>query len=366
MFKSKKVMLFIFSIMLFLASLFGCANSYDKYNKYSYEFFGTFDTVVQLSGYTTTQKQFDKYSQYTIRRFKELHELFDIYNKYDDINNIKTINDNAGIKPVEVDSQILELLELSIKYNKEVSDKVNIALGPVLNLWHIYRQEGMHNPENAKIPPPNILKEASLLSNISNIEIDRKNNTIYLTEKGMSIDVGAVAKGYATQIISSELTDMGFASFFISSGGNVKTIGLPLGKKKFWSIGLQNPYYFNDMETQENLIDIVYIENNSVVTSGDYQRFYFVEGKKYHHIIDKDTLMPQLFYNAVTVMTPDSIMADFLSTAIFLMPYAEGRNFVDSLPNTEAYWIFADGTIKATKGMILKLKNLGNATNTQE
>ncbi len=363
---SLRILIYILTFSLILILLIGCGNN-NEYEKYSYEFFGTFDTIVQIMGYSTKEIDFNKYAKYTHNRFEQLHELFDIYNDYDDINNIKTINDNAGIKPVKVKNEIIKLLEFCMESNKNISNKVNIAMGPVLKIWHIYRREGMSDLINAQLPPIEELETAAGLSDINDIIIDKKNSTVFLAKKGMSLDVGAVAKGFATEIVSKELKEQGFTSFLLSSGGNVKAVGAPLDDaRKLWSIGLQNPYYFSDMDNEEALIDTAYIENNSVVSSGDYQRFYYVNGIRYHHIIDTDTLMPADYYSAVTIITKKSDTADFLSTAIFLMPYDKGRIFVESLDGVEAYWIFKDGTIKATDKMTSMLKKLGGAVNQGE
>ena len=181
----------------------------------------------------------------------------------------------------------------------------------------------------------------------------------------MSLDVGAIAKGYATEIIASELLRDGYSSFMISSGGNVKAVGKPTDNKRSkWGIGIQNPEAItNKTGVTDKILDIAYIEDVSVVSSGDYQRFYTVNGKSYHHIIDPDTLMPADNIRAVTVMTKDSGLGDILSTAVFLMTYKEGRDFVEGMDGLEALWVLNDNSIEYTEGMKEVLKEHGNATN---
>lgn len=356
----KQIILVITAVFIFMA-LTACMDKKPK--QYRYEFFDTFDTIVQVIGYSESEKEFSNYAKYTHDRFSKLHKLFDIYNDYEGVNNLKTINDNAGITAVEVDNSLIDLIEFCIDTNQNISDKVNIAMGPVLKIWHEYRTEGMLNPENAKLPPMDELQKAKLLTNIQDIIIDKANNTVFLKKKGMSLDVGAVAKGYATQLVTKELQDKGFTSFIISGGGNIKAVGTPKDPtKKLWGIGLQNPFYFDD-NSLKNLIDTAFVSDTSVVTSGDYQRFYTVDGKKYHHLIDPNTLMPQNIYSAVTVMTEISTLADFLSTVLFITPYDEGRKLVDSLDGVEAYWIFPDQTIKNTTQFNKLLKSSGATNN---
>ncbi len=359
---TKKIITYSF-VLAFIFSASACSGANKTYSKYSYEFFGTFDTIIQIAGYATSQKEFDGYSEHAYNRFNELNKLFDNYNTYEGINNIKTINDNAGKTPIEVDETLINLLDFCIKSNQSISSKTDVSLGSVLKIWHEYREAGLADPQNAAIPSMEELQSANAFTGIDNVIIDKQNSTVYLNE-GSALDLGAVAKGYATELVARELFDMGFESFFILSGGNVKAVGKPHeDAKNHWSIGLQNPFYFDDTVNNENLIDIAYVNDMSVVTSGDYQRFYEVDGAKYHHLIDPQTLFPADYFRAVTIFTEDSGIADFLSTAVFLSTYEEGFTLVESMDGVEGYWIFADGTVEATDGAKELLKNLGGAVN---
>jgi thiamine biosynthesis lipoprotein len=361
-----KKLKYILSIIIIASQLASCGASDAPYEKYSYEFFGTFDTIIQISGYTQSQREFDKYSSYAYKRFNELHKLYDNYETYDGINNIKTINDNAGIKPVKVDAPIIDLIAFCSRAGANLSDKTDISIGAVLQVWHNYREAGLDDPENAALPTLDELRAADAYTGMNNITVDTQAGTVYLNA-GTKLDLGAVAKGYATEIIANELYDMGFKSFLIASGGNVKAVGSPMDEERpYWSIGLQNPFYFEDQENNGNLIDIAYAADISVVTSGDYQRFYEVDGVKYHHLIDPVTLFPAGNFSAVTIFTPSSAIADFLSTAMFLSSYEEGRELIESLEGVEACWIFPDGEILATDGAKAMLKNLGGAQNAVE
>lgn len=361
--KNVKNILAAVLIAALIIPLASCSTSSESYEKYSYEFFGTFDTIVQISGYAKSEDEFGTYSAHVYQRFGELHKLYDNYNTYEGVNNIKTINDNAGITPVEVDPQIIDLLAFCMDSYEKLSQKTDISIGAVLNIWHNYREAGLNDPENAAVPTQEELSAADQFTGMDNIIIDTKNNTVYL-EEGTALDLGAVAKGYATQVVARELYEMGFKSFFISSGGNLKAVGAPEDDtKSAWTIGLQNPFYFDDPDNAEGLIDIAYVNDMSVVTSGDYQRYYEVGGVKYHHLIDPETLFPAGYFSAVTIFAEDSGLADFLSTAVFLAPYDEGRALIESLDGVDAYWVRKDGTVEATDGAKERLKNLGGAEN---
>ncbi len=329
------------------------------YEKYSYSFLDTFDTVTQVVGYTETKEEFDVYSEKIHERMLELHKLYDKYNDYEGINNIKTINDNAGVKPVKVSEDIIDLVLFSKKEYEEVGTKTNIAMGSVLKIWHDYRDAAESDPSNAKLPPMEDLIKASEHTDIDKVIVDVENSTIYLNDPLMSLDVGAVAKGYATEIVVQEIVKEGLTSGIISAGGNIRAFGKPLdGIRDKWGVGIQNPDSVLG-NSEESVLETVFLTDASVVTSGDYQRFYMVGDKVIHHLIDPETLMPGDYFRSVSVITENSGMADFLSTTVFLMPYEQGKALVESLDGVEAMWIMKDGTIQATEGMKSIMKSNG-------
>lgn len=312
------------------------------YQKYEDEYYDIFDTYSNIIYYVKSEEEYKKYSSYTKERLTELNKLFDIYNNYENINNIKTINDNAGIKPVEVNPVIIDLLTSSKQYYYETGGAVNISMGSVLKIWHLYRDKGIETPENAEIPSLDILKSASNHTDIENIIINEEQNTVFIKDSEMSIDVGALAKGYAAEITANELKSLGLESGLINMGGNVRAIEQPMNSKKgYWSVGLQDP------DASSQLIYTLKIKDKSVVTSGNYQRYYIVDGKKYHHIIDNKTLMPADTYKSVTIIHDNSSTADMLSTALFIMPYDDGLKLAEKY-SADVIWIFSNDDIKTT------------------
>lgn len=358
--KKAKQLLLIFIFSLLISS---CSNKNNMgYTKYSYEFLGAFDTVIQFMGYAKSPDEFEIMAEIGQERFMELHKLYDIYNDYDGINNVKSINDNAGIKPVKVQQEIIDLILFSKEWFNKTNGKCNIALGSVLSIWHDYRDAGIDNPEEAEIPPLDKLQDAMKSTDINKVIVNHDNNTVYLEDKNMRLDVGAVAKGFATELVGNELKDKGYTSFIISSGGNVRTVGEPMdSSRKKWGIGIQDPDG-NPNDPDEPSLDILYLNDRSLVTSGDYQRQYEVSGKMYHHLIDPVTLMPAEYYRAVSIVAKDSGVADFMSTTIFLTPYQEGLKLAESI-GIDAIWVMKDGTIKATDNAKKVMKYMGGATN---
>lgn len=350
----KKIIPLILTGILIFVFLTGCQQeeppTEQEYTKYSYTFLDTFDTVTQVVGYTKTKEEFDKYAEQIQERMLELHKLYDKYNDYEGINNIKTINDNAGVKPVKVDKDIIELILFCKKNYEEIGTKTNIAMGSVLEIWHNYRDEAESDPLNAKIPPMEDLIVANEHTDLDNVIVDVENSTVYLHDPLMSIDVGAVAKGYATEIVVQEIVNDGFTSGIISAGGNIRAFGKPMDNiRETWGVGIQNPDSVIS-NSEESVLETLYLTDASVVTSGDYQRFYYVGDTLIHHLIDPVTLMPGDYFRAVSLVTDHSGMADFLSTTVFLLPYEEGRALVESL-DAEALWVFKDGTVETTEGL---------------
>ncbi|NLZ39359.1 MAG: FAD:protein FMN transferase [Firmicutes bacterium] len=357
--KAKITLKIVFMVLLLL--LTACSKTpKQEYGKYSKSFFDAFDTMTQVIAYTKSEEEFNKYYEQIHTRFLELHRLYDIYNNYPGINNIKTINDNAGIKPVEVEQEIIDLILFAKDWHERTAGRVNIAMGAVLSIWHDYRTKAIDFPEEAELPPMEKLKAAARHTDLDKVIVDTEKNTVYLTDKNMRLDVGAIAKGFATEIVVQEVKAAGLTSAIISAGGNIRTIGTPLdGVRAKWSIGIQDP---NESIISENgVLETVFVSDASVVSSGDYQRYFIYDGKKYHHIIDPDTLMPGKYYRAVTVVTEDAGLADLMSTELFLLPFTESLALAEKI-GVEALWVMPDGSVKTTEGLKAIMKSEG-ATN---
>ncbi|HIT33405.1 MAG TPA: FAD:protein FMN transferase [Candidatus Faecousia intestinigallinarum] len=306
--------------------------------RYEASFLGLFDTVTSVVGYADSQERFQEEMSLFHDQLEEYHQLYDIYHDYPGLNNLKTVNDHAGVQPVKVDGRILDLLELCRTLYQETDGKVNAAMGSVLSLWHECREQGIQDPENAALPEEADLQEAMLHCDFSGVVIDREASTVYLPDPRQKLDVGAVAKGYALEQVCRSLT----LPMAISVGGNVRITGSrPDGAA--WRIGLQDP------DGGEEYLCKLEILSGSVVTSGDYQRYYTVDGVRYHHIIDPDTGYPAKGYRAVTVVCPDSGLADGLSTALFTMTVEEGTALLES-QDAQAMWMLEDGSIVYSSG----------------
>lgn len=316
-----------------------------KLHRYDIQFLDLFDTVTSVVGYTEDEETFRAYAQEFYDEMKTYHQLYDIYNDYEGIANIKTINDQAGVAPVQVDEKIIAMLKEAVDMNEKTSGYMNVAMGSVLSVWHEYRTEGSYDPEHAALPPEDVLKEAARHTDISQVEIDEAASTVFLPDPDMSLDVGSIAKGYATEMACRKLEEDGMTQALISVGGNVRAIGVK-DDGSLWKVGIQNP----DLQSNVRYLHTVELEDMSLVTSGSYQRFYTVDGVAYHHIIHPELLMPWNEYTSVSILCRDSGLADCLSTAVFNMEIGDGKELIESMEQVEAMWIFADGREEYSSG----------------
>ncbi len=318
-------------IILGIAALLLLAPKAKAQSRYSATFFDYFDTITEITGYAESEKAFNEKAEKIEAELRRYHILFDIYNNYDGINNLKTINDNAGAIPVKVDEEIIELLVFSKHLNEETGGKTNIAMGSVLRLWHKAR-------ESSVLPDENLLFEAAKHTDINDIIINKENSTVYVADSKTSLDVGAVAKGFAVQKITDYARSLGFERLIISVGGNVSVIGSK-DENTPWVVGITNPF-----DDGKAYIDMVQAEDISVVTSGDYERYFEADGKRYCHIIDPETLTSADNFASVTVICDNSALADAYSTALFTMSLQEGQEFIAEM-NAKAIWVTKSGDV---------------------
>ncbi len=330
-------------------SLFSSCNVVNQKQKFSEYYFDYFDTVTTITGYTATEEEFKEICEDVKKELSEYHKLYNIYFRYQDVNNICVINelDDGKHNVVKVDKKIIDLLLYSKEMYSLTNGKINVAMGSVLSIWHKYRNLGLQEPDKAELPPNALLEDALGHTDINKVIINEENNTVFLSDPQMTLDVGAIAKGYAVERIAQHLIEKGYTDILLNVGGNIRTIGN--GKDgNPWKVGIENP----DLEKQEEIPHIAYLEltGMSLVTSGSYQRFYEVDGKSYHHIIDPETLFPGEKYMSVSVLTENSGLGDALSTSLFLMDYEEGKKLIESLENVEAMWVMPDGEQRFSKG----------------
>ena len=328
-------------VCLLLCGLVGCKAPAQQQGQKQYNatFLTLFDTITTITGLAESEEAFQAKANEIRDELEVYHQLFDIYNEYDGISNLKTVNDHAGIAPVKVDEKIIRLLLDCRGYYELTGGKVNVAMGSVLRLWHNARNDGINDPVNARLPDQTQLEEAKEHISFDTVIIDEEAMTVFISDPEQLLDVGAVAKGWAAQRVAENASE----GLLISVGGNICPTGPKTPEGNPWVVGVQSP------EDTSVYLHTLYLTEDALVTSGDYQRYYVVDGKPYHHIIDPDTLYPAAYWRSVTILCEDSGLADALSTALFLLSREEGQALLDQC-GAMAMWVAADGSICYSPG----------------
>lgn len=252
------------------------------------------------------------------------------------------INQQAGIQPVHVDSDLYDLIQIGKTYSLSSNLALNITIGPLVKLWKI-------GFTDARVPEQKEIEEKLKLVDPTDIELDADKRTVYLTKKGMEIDLGALAKGYFADKLKSFFQNEGVQSGLVDLGGNVLTIGENQKYEDgYWRVGIQKP-----SSVRGDLVGAVLVKDKSVVTSGIYERSLKVGGKKYHHIFDSTTGYPiENELASVTIVSDESIDGELWTTLLFMFSPTAAIQYIDSIPGIEALIITKDNDVKMTRGIV--------------
>ena len=319
--------------LIICVMLSGCQRGPQRYTDQRYDLF---DTLIVLTAYSDSQETFDAMSELAFSEFERLHRLFDTYN--DTGEGLSRLNAAAGQGPQPVEPEVMQLLLLGKEGYELTGGKVNIAMGAVLQLWSDAREAALEDPDNAALPDMDTLQRAAEHCAIDDLVLDEQAGTAELRDSAMRIDVGAVAKGYATGLVADALRAAGYTDFVISAGGNVWAEGAPPGEDG-WTVGVQSPDDSGELLTTLTLSDC------AAVTSGGYLRYMTVDGVQYHHIIDPDTLMPSENALSATIIYTDSGVADVLSTACFMLPQDESAALIQKVDGAQLILLNAAGEL---------------------
>ena len=227
---------------------------------------------------------------------------------------------------------------------RDVDELRPLTAGRLLTLWHDARTAAEADPAAAYLPDKAALEEAAAHRNIDDLILDEEAGTVYYADPELQLDVGSIGKGYAVEQVARAAEARGLTSALISVGGNLRAIGhKPDGRA--WTGGVENPWGGQDI-----LAALELPEGASLVTSGDYQRYFELDGVRYHHLIDPETRYPAAYFDSVTVLCSDSGLADGLSTGLFCMSLADGQSLVERLDGVEALWASPDGSVVTSSG----------------
>lgn len=318
--------------IIFVIIFFGLSNNQSKKTITKTDFF--LDTFVSVTIYGESDELLLKKS------FERINVLDDKLTAFKEDSDLWLIKENAGIKPIKVSEDTFSIVEKSLEYSSLSQGKFDVTINPLVLLWGIHGSEVKDPPGEDEI--------YAVLSKIDfeKIELDKEQKTIYLKEAGMSLNLGAIAKGYIADEMMKILKEEEVEHALINLGGNVLSMG---GKDKDtpFGIGVEDP-----RNPGEGYLGVISMDSGSVVTSGNYQRYFTdLQGKKYHHILDPDTGYPaDTGINQVTVITEKSIDADALSTMFFLLGVEEGMKLIDGLDDVEVIFVTDTNEIILSKG----------------
>ncbi|KHE90230.1 MAG: FAD:protein FMN transferase [Candidatus Scalindua rubra] len=271
--------------------------------------------------------------------FQETNRLDYLMSNYKKESVLSELNKDAHTGPAECNKELADVIEQSLQYSEITDGAFDITIGPLMKKWGFFKKEG-------RIPDKEEL--ASLLESVSykNIIIEEKTiksllkdpitvKTVHFKNADTQIDLGGIGKGYAVDMAAKVLKQNGINSALINFAGNIYTFGTPPGKDS-WVIGLQHP------RESEGLLGTFEIKDKAVSTSGDYEKFFTVEGKRYSHIIDPRTGKPVEGIVSVTIVTDNATRADALSTGVFVLGLEKGMALIEKLPDVEGIIIYED------------------------
>jgi len=265
--------------------------------------------------------------------------MSDKYKDYDGMMNVHEINNQAG-NTVTVHEDLFELIEFTLEHQSDVNNLFNAALGPVLQVWHDYRDNCNLNSV-CGVPSEATLNAANVNTDPTKVILDKENLTLTM-EAGMSLDLGGVSKGFVSKKINEYLDSLDIHGYLLNNGESNISVGgeHPVRENKKFVIAITDPTYATQYYAT------IYLEDGEqLVTSGDYQKYFTVDGTRYHHIIHPTTLMPETYSRSVSIVTSDPALADLYSTAIFNMTLEEGKTFVNGIDGLEAVWYGVDGNL---------------------
>ncbi|MDD3653360.1 MAG: FAD:protein FMN transferase [Desulfotomaculaceae bacterium] len=308
------------------------------------------DTLIQVTVFSDNEKTGREALGKAFHEFARINDLTDRFPKNRNNNAVHSdvirINENAGIKPVQVSTDTLNIVQRSLYYAELSGGAFDITIGPVMDLWGFGKEEQW-------VPSDEQINKALSLVDYRKIIVDPSGGTIYLQEPGMSLDLGGVAKGYATEEVGKILRELGIKHALINAGGNVYALGTkPDGSP--WRVGVRDPRGENE------LIAVLTVQDTSVVTSGDYERYFEEGGVRYSHLIDPSTGKQARELIQTTVVAESSTDADILNKPLYILGPQRGMSFASGLQGVGAIFVSADKQVTFTDNLMNQLEFTNN------
>lgn len=268
-------------------------------------------------------------SKAALQAFQEIKRIEILMSRFLGSSDVTRINRSAGVEWVKVSPETAEVIKKAKEISELSEGGFDITVGPLTELWRKAREK--------KIPPPaEEVKEKLDLVNFKNIEMDQERR-VFLKKRDMAIDLGGIAKGYGVDRAFDVLRSLGYKKLIVNAGGDLRAGGLKDNQP--WSIGIQNP------RESEKMLTRISVSNMAVATSGDYERFFIYEGKRYHHIFNPKNGFPTEGCQSVTIVAKDCITADALATAVFVLGPEKGYSLCQKLDGVDCLIVDKEGKI---------------------
>lgn len=339
----KRIWLLIVLVFTALV-LVSCSN-----NKIVYEESATkMDTVVTLKAYGPNAEAAVK------EAFKRIDEIEQMASSAIETSDVSKINNAAGKEYVKVHPEIIKIIKTAIQYSKLSGGAFDITVGPLIKLWDI-------GTSNERVPSDLEIKALLPLVGYDKISINEKDNSVMLQRPGMSIDLGGIAKGFTADEVEKIFEKYNIKDGLINLGGSsIYTIGQN-AKGQPWSVGIQHPRE----ERNKGYLGVIRLSDKAISTSGDYERYFIQDGKRYHHILNPFTGYPAesgVIADSIIIdgSIPDrSMLADLLTKLVFVLGPEKGMEILDSIPEVDYLAVTTDFEIYTSPGLKGKIQNIG-------
>jgi len=319
---------YLFLILLFLIVHPIPAHSTNLY-KYHQVSMGTVIEITLLSDDEEATKKA------ALQAFQEIKRIEQLMSPWIEASDVSRLSRSAGKEWIKVSPETFEVLQRSQKISELSEGAFDITVAPLTGLWRKAREKG--------IPPSTEeVKKILDLVNYKNLSI-QSDSKVFLKKMGMAIDLGGIAKGYAVDRAFKILTSLGYKNLIVNAGGDLRTGGLKNNQP--WSIGIQNP------RSPEKIMATISVSDSAVTTSGDYEKFFFYQGKRYHHILNPKTGFPAEECQSVTILLKDGLAADGLATAVFVLGPEKGYALCQKLQDVECLIVDRVGGTVMTPGL---------------
>ncbi|BDR66641.1 FAD:protein FMN transferase [Clostridium tetani] len=329
--KKSLIYLVIFSLIFMLV---GCNKEEKVTTKENY----LLDTLIQLKVYGKNSEKA------TNEAMDAISDIDDIMSPTKPTSDVVKINNSAGKDFVKINENTLEVIKTSIKYSKLSKGNFDITVGPLVKLWGI-------GTENARVPSKEEIDAALKLINYENVLIDEENKSVKLKSPKEAVNLGGIAKGFAGDKAREILENKGIKSAYLNLGGNIVTIGNKTDGTP-WNIGIQDP-----LSDRGEYFGIVRVSNKSVVSSGNYERFFIKDNKRYHHILNTKTGYPsESGILSSTIISNKSIDGDALSTITFILGLEKSMEIIENIDGVDAIFVTTDKKVHTTSNIAKDFK----------